>query len=66
MKLVYVSPVTKVMLSNPTSFYCASRYIDDEETGGPGGGTTPNPIGDDGDDEGGEGSLSKRGVWDSW
>ncbi|MBQ5378354.1 MAG: hypothetical protein IIU48_07520 [Prevotella sp.] len=69
MKLEYICPSTKILLSRPASFFCVSeggRYIDDEENHGPSGGDPQNPvvIGDDSGDEGGSGSLVKRGVWD--
>ena len=62
MKLVYVSPVTKVLFFNPSSFFCASdRGIDNEDPYGPGG--TSHPIDDNDDDD--DGALIKRNnAWD--
>lgn len=63
MKLVYVSPETKVLIYKPSTFFCVSgdRVIDNEDPYGPGG--SGHPIDDNDDDD--DGALSKRNnVWD--
>lgn len=66
MKKTYICPVTKIVLTLPSSICTGSvdtsRYYKDPETG------ELIPItGDDKEEPEGDGTLSKRGtIWDDW